>query len=123
MLRKKLLIAILVSVVVITTGVLVPTVMLSGDSHSMSVTRMYSDSLEGPWSMTSSFSTRYVEEITVVDGQTTIVIQEADFMWEAPEGTLVFVGKKGAKGDTGPQDPREQIVPILMMLKQAFNPN
>jgi hypothetical protein len=106
MLRKKLLIAILVSVVVITTGVLVPTVMLSGDSHSMSVTRMYADSLEGPWSMTSSSTTRYVEEITVVDGQTTIVIQEADFMWEAPEGTLVFVGKKGAKGDTGPQGPK-----------------
>jgi hypothetical protein len=56
--------------------------------------------------MTSSSTTRYVEEITVVDGQTTIVIQEADFMWEAPEGTLVFVGKKGAKGDTGPQGPQ-----------------
>ena len=106
MLRKKLLITILISVVAITTAVLVPTVMLSGESDSMSVTRMYSDSLEGPWSMTSSSSTRYVQEITVVDGQKTIVIQEVDFIWEAPEGTFVFVGQKGEKGDTGPQGPQ-----------------
>ena len=106
MLRKKLLIAILVSMLVITTGVLVPTVMISGENNSISVTRMYADSLEGPWSNTSSSTTRYIQEITVVDGQTTIVIQEADFMWEAPEGTFVFVGQKGEKGDTGPQGPQ-----------------
>jgi len=27
-------------------------------------------------------------------------------MWEAPEGTFIFVGQKGEKGDTGPQGPK-----------------
>ena len=106
MLRKKILIIILITVVVATAGILVPTLMLSGSNDSPAVTRMYADSLEGPWSSTSTSTTRYVEEITVINGQTTIVIQEADFLWEAPTGTLVFVGQKGEKGDTGPQgDP------------------
>ncbi len=103
MLRKKILIIILITVVVATAGILVPTLMLSGSNDSPAVTRMYADSLEGPWSSTSTSTTRYVEEITVINGQTTIVIQEADFLWEAPTGTLVFVGQKGEKGDTGPQ--------------------
>jgi hypothetical protein len=106
MLRKKMLIIILISIVVITAGILIPALMLSGSNDSPSVTRMYADSLEGPWNLTSSSTTRYMEEITIINGQTTIVIQEADFLWEAPAGTLVFVGQKGEKGDTGPEGPQ-----------------
>jgi hypothetical protein len=105
-LRKKVLIFILISIVVVTTGVLVPVFLLSGSNGSATVTRMYADSLEGPWTTTSSSTTRWIEEITVVNGQQTIVIQEVDFIWEAPEGTFVFVGKKGDKGDQGPQGPK-----------------
>ena len=106
MLRKKILIITLITIVIAATGILVPTLMLSGSNDSPAVTRLYADSLEGPWTNTASATTRYIEEITVIDSQTTIVIQEADFMWEAPTGTFVFVGQKGAKGDTGPQgDP------------------
>ena len=105
MLKKKILIFILISIVAVTTGILVPVFLLSGSSGTATVTRMYADSLEGPWSVTSSSTTRWIEEITVVDGQTTIVVQEADFLWEAPEGTFVFVGQKGEKGDQGPEGP------------------
>ena len=103
MISKKLLVIIIISAVVLITGIAVPGVLVGTSSDSPAVTRLYADSLEGPWSSSSSSTTRYVEEITVVNGQTTIVIQEADFMWEAPSGTLVFTGQKGEKGDTGPQ--------------------
>jgi hypothetical protein len=106
MLRKKMLIIIIILIVAVTAGILIPVLMLSGSNDSPAVTRMYADSLEGPWSLTSSSATRYVEEITIINGQTTIVIQEANFLWEAPAGTFVFVGQKGEKGDTGPAGPQ-----------------
>jgi len=62
--------------------------------------------MEGPWSFISSPTTRYIQEVTVSNGQTTIVINEVDFLWEAPSGTLVFTGHKGEKGDTGEQGPQ-----------------
>ena len=102
---KKLLIAIIISAVVLISSIIVPSILMGTSNDSPSVTRVYADDLEGPWSSTTSASTRWVQEVTVVNGQTTIVIQEVNFMWEAPTGTLVFVGQKGEKGNTGPQGP------------------
>ena len=106
MISKKLLLTIIISMVVLITGVAVPSVLIGTDSDSPSVTRLYADSLDGSWSSTSSATTRWVEDITVVNGQKTIVIQEVNFMQEAPAGTLVFIGQKGDKGNTGPQGPQ-----------------
>ena len=113
MISKKLLIILVISVAVLITGIVVPSILIGSDNDSPSVTRLYADSLEGPWSTESSATTRWVEEITVVNGQKTIIIQEVNFMWEAPAGTLVFVGQKGEKGDTGPQGPAgESYIPV-----------
>jgi len=103
---KKLLITIIISSVILITGVLVPGIIIGTNNDSPAVTRLYANDLAGPWSATSSATTRWVEEITVVNGQTTIVIQEVNFMWEAPTGTFVFIGQKGEKGNTGPQGPQ-----------------
>ena len=102
---KKLLITIVITIAVLITGIAVPSVLIGTNNDSPSVTRLYADSLDGPWNSTSSATTRWVEDITVVNGQKTIVIQEVNFMQEAPTGTLVFVGQKGEKGNTGPQGP------------------
>ncbi len=106
MVSKKLSIAIIISTTVILLSILIPSMIYATDGDSPTVTRLYSDSLEGPWSNTSTPDTRWVQKITVVDGQMTIYIDEVEFMWEAPQGTLVFfTGSKGDTGDKGPQGP------------------
>ena len=104
MVRKKIAIAIILATIVCLISILVPSLLIAASSDSPSVTRLYADDLAGPWSATSSPATRWVEKITVVNGQTMIVINEVSFMWEAPTGTLVFFG--GIKGDTGLQGPQ-----------------
>ena len=104
MVRKKIAIAIILATIVCLIGILVPSLLIAANNDSPSVTRFYADDLAGPWSATSSPTTRWVEKITVVNGQTTIVINEAGFMWEAPAGTFVFFG--GIKGNTGLQGPQ-----------------
>lgn len=103
--RKKLLIAALISVAVLLICILTPA-LIGASNDQPAVTRLYSESLEGPWSNISSPTTRWVEDISVVNGQTTIVINEVHFIWEAPTGTLVFAGEKGQQGDTGLQGPQ-----------------
>ena len=106
MVNKKLSIAIILSTIVLLLSVMIPTMLYASDGDSPTVTRLYSDSLEGPWTNISTPETRWVQKITVVDGQMTIYIDEVEFMWEAPEGTLVFfTGIKGDTGDKGPQGP------------------
>jgi uncharacterized membrane protein len=58
MISKKLTIAVIISTVVLITGILVPGLLVATDNDSPSVTRLYADSLEGPWSTTSSPTTR-----------------------------------------------------------------
>jgi hypothetical protein len=48
MISKKLLITIIISIAVLITGIVVPSVLIGADNDSPSVTRLYSDSLEGP---------------------------------------------------------------------------
>ena len=103
---KKLLIAIIISTVVLISSIIVPSILIGASNDSPSVTRLYANDLAGPWSSTASASTRWVQEGTVVNGQATIVIQEVNFMWEAPTGTLVFTGQKGETGNTGPEGPQ-----------------
>ena len=103
---KKLLIAIIISTVVLISSIIVPSILMGTNNDSPSVTRLYADNLAGPWSSTASASTRWVQEGTVVNGQATIVIQEVNFMWEAPAGTFVFTRQKGETGDTGLQGPQ-----------------
>ena len=103
---KKLLIAIILATIVCLIGILVPSLLIAANNDSPSVTRFYADDLAGPWSNTASTSTRWVQKVTVVNGQATIVIQEVNFMWEAPTGTLVFTGQKGETGNTGPEGPQ-----------------
>lgn len=104
--KKKLKIILpIVAVVIVTTILLIPGT-IGSQSDSIYVTRMYGDTIEGPWSNTSSETTKYVLEITSINGQTTIVIQEVQFLWESPEDTLVFKGMKGEKGDKGNKGPQ-----------------
>ena len=93
MTKKKLSIILsTVAVVIITTVLLIPGVIIGTDDGSMSVIRMYSEDLDGPWDNTATETTRWVQEKTSYNGQTVIVIRPiGDFLWEAPEGTLVFV--------------------------------
>ena len=110
MVRKKIAIAIILATIVCLIGILVPSLLIAANSDSPSVTRFYADDLAGPWNATSSPTTRWVEKITVVNGQTTIVINETGFMREAPADTLVFFG--GTKGGTGLQGPQGPEGPI-----------
>jgi hypothetical protein len=103
--KKKLLIAALIVIAVLLTCILTPA-LIGASNDQPAVTRLYSESLEGPWSNTSSHTTRWVQDISVVNGQTTVVINEVHFIWEAPTGTLVFTGEQGQKGDTGPEGPQ-----------------
>jgi hypothetical protein len=80
---------------------IVPATIVGSQDGSIYVSRLYGDTIEGPWSNTSSETTEFVLEITSTDSQVTIIIQEVQFLWEFPEGTLVFKGKKGEKGDKG----------------------
>jgi hypothetical protein len=66
---------------------------------------MYSDNFTGPWLFESAKTTKYVQERTVYNGQTTIVIKEVQFLWEDPEGTLVFFDLAGGRGPQGLQGP------------------
>ena len=104
MVRKKIAIAIILATIVCLIGILVPSLLIAANNDSPSVTRFYADDLAGPWSNTASASTRWVQKNTVVNGQTIIVIQEVNFMWEAPTGTFVFFGV--TKGETGLQGPQ-----------------
>ena len=101
--KKKLKIILSIAAVVVMAAILMLPGTIGSQSSSMYVTRMYGDTMDGPWSDTSLETTKYVLETTSTDSQTTIVIEEVIFMWESPEGTLVFKGMKGGKGDPGPQ--------------------
>ena len=107
--KKKLKIILpIITVVIVATILLIPGT-IGSQGGSIYVTRMYGDAIEGPWNNTSSETTKYVLEVTSTNPQTTIIIQEVQFLWESPEGTLVFKGMKGEqgeKGDTGPQGPQ-----------------
>ncbi len=110
--RKLIIILSTVAVVVLIIVLLIPGVLPGASDGTMSVTRMYGDTIEGPWSNTSSETTKYVLEISTSNGQTTVVINEVIFLWESPEGTLVFMGKKGSKGATGPRGLQGPAAPI-----------
>ena len=110
MITKKAAISIIVAAAVLLTVILIPGLMIASNSDSPTVTRLYSESLEGPWSTTSSSASRWVEKITRVNDQTTIYIQEITFMWEAPTGTLVFF--TGIRGNTGDQGPRGEAAQV-----------
>jgi predicted KAP-like P-loop ATPase len=110
MVSKKASIAIIISTVILLLSIIIPGVIFATENDSPTVTRLYADDLEGPWSSTSTQSTRWVQKITVVDGQKTIYIHEVDFLWQSPQDTLVFfAGSKGETGDTGPQGPAGQM--------------
>jgi len=107
--KKRLKIIISIATVVIVATILMIPGTIGSQGGSIYVTRMYGDTIEGPWNNTSSETTKYVLEVTFNNLQTTIIIQEVQFLWESPEGTLVFKGmkgEKGDKGDTGPQGPQ-----------------
>ena len=104
MVNRKIAIVLIISTIVLLTGVLIPGLLIGANNDSPTATRLYADNLAGPWSATSSATTRYVQTITVVNGQTSIYIKEVYFMKEAPSGTNVFF--TGIKGETGPQGPQ-----------------
>jgi len=107
MIRKKIAIAIILAAIVCCTGILVPSMLIAANSDSPIVTRLYADTLAGPWSNSASISTRWVQKGTMVNGQTIIVIQEVSFMREESNGNLVFfVGSKGENGVQGQQGPQ-----------------
>jgi hypothetical protein len=89
--KKKIIIFSVITAIVITMGLFfLPGVASSSDSSS--IVRMYADDISGPWSFTATESTRWVQETSMYNGQTVIIIRAiGDFLWEAPQGTLVFV--------------------------------
>ena len=78
--RKLIIILSTVAVVVLSIVLLIPGVLPGASDGTMSVTRMYGDTIEGPWSNTSSETTKYVLEISTSNGQTTIDINEFTFL-------------------------------------------
>ena len=95
MTKKKLAIILsTMAVVILTTVLLIPGVIIGANDGSMSVVRMYSENMDGPWDNIATETTKWVQEKTSYNGQTVIVIRPiGDFLWESPEGTLVFVPK------------------------------
>jgi|GEM_PF-3116373 len=93
MTKRKLALVLSAAAVIIVTAVLLIPGFIIGDSHgTMSVVRMYSENLDGPWDNMATEDTKWVQEKTSYNGQTVIVIRPiGDFLWEAPEGTLVFM--------------------------------
>ena len=71
---KKRLIIILSTVTVVALSIilLIPGVLPGASDGTVSVTRMYGETIEGPWSNTSSETTKYVLEISTSNGQTTV---------------------------------------------------
>ncbi len=113
--KKKLIIVLsTVTIAVLSIILLIPGVLPGASDGTVRVTRMYGDTIEGPWSNTSSETTKYVLEISTSDGQTTVVINEFTFLWESPVGTLVFHGKKGATGPRGSAGPRGPTEPYIL---------
>ena len=104
MVSKKVAILVSILTTIMLLSILIPSLLFATNDDSPNVTRLYADSLEGPWSSTSTENTRWVQKISVVNGQKTIHIQEVEFIWEAPEGTYVFYAH--SKGDTGPEGPQ-----------------
>ena len=72
MVSKKTSIAAIISTVILLLSILIPGAIFATENDSPTVTRLYADDLEGPFSNTSSETTRWVQKITVVDGQKTI---------------------------------------------------
>ena len=104
--KKKFTLALSTTVIIILTiFLLIPAALPGSSDGTTSITRMYGEVFEGPWSNTPTELTKYVLEITTTDGITIMVIQEVDFLWENPEGVFVFRGKKGEPGDQGPRGP------------------
>ena len=104
--KKKLKIIFSITIVGIMAIILMIPGTIGSQDGSMYVTRMYGDTIEGPWTNISSETSKYILEISTFGGQTTIVINEITFLWESPEDTFVFKGKKGKQGETGPQGPQ-----------------
>ncbi len=103
---KKKLTLMLSTTAIITLSVfllIMPGALPADEGGTASVTRMYGENFEGPWSATPSENTKYILEISSTNGITAVIIQEVVFLWESPEGTFVFQGVKGSKGKTGPR--------------------
>ena len=99
--RKLVLILTAAAVVIITAVLLIPSLIIGDSDGTMSVVRMYSENLDGPWDYTATEDTVWVQEKTTYNGQTVIVIRPiGDFLWEYPEGTLVFVPKSPPEKET-----------------------
>ena len=96
--RKLVLILTAAAVVIITAVLLIPSLIIGDSDGTMSVVRMYSENLDGPWDYKATEDTVWVQEKTTYNGQTVIIIRSiGDFLWEDPEGTLVFVPKTPGK--------------------------
>jgi hypothetical protein len=92
--RKMALILSATAMIIITAVLLIPGFIIGDSNGTMSVVRMYAEDLDGPWDYTATEDTVWVQEKTTYNGQTVIVIRSiGDFLWEDPEGTLVFVPK------------------------------
>ena len=105
--KKKFTLTISTVVIIVLTIFLLIPAALPGDSNgTTSVTRMFGETIEGPWSDTPTEDTKLVLEITTTDGITIIVIQEVEFLWEEPEGVFVFRGKKASRASRVPGDIR-----------------
>ena len=90
---KKLALILSFLTVIIVAALLTIPGLIIGDSHgTMSVIRMYSENLDGPWDYTATEDTKWVQEKSTYNGQTVITVRPiGEFLWEAPEGTLVFL--------------------------------
>ncbi|MFC2145266.1 hypothetical protein ACFLQQ_02940 [Actinomycetota bacterium] len=96
---KKIKTTLLLSVILVILGILlIPGTIGGSDDTTMNVVRMYTDELDGEWTWEASQTTKWVQEVSSYNGQIVITIRSiGDFLWEAPEGTLVFVKGENSK--------------------------
>jgi hypothetical protein len=97
--KKRFAIILSIVSVAIIMGVLLIPGVIGGSNHTtMNLVRMYSDKLDGEWIWEASETSRWVQEISTYNDQTVITIRPiGDFLWEAPEGTLVFIQTEPVK--------------------------
>ena len=97
--RKKIKTTIRILATVVILGILlIPGTIGGSKDITMNVVRMYADELDGAWTWEASQTTRWVQEVSSYNGQIVITIHSiGDFLWEAPEGTLVFVKGEPSK--------------------------
>jgi hypothetical protein len=105
---KRIKTILLLSAIVVIIGILlIPGTIGGSQEANMNIVRMYADELDDAWTWEASQTTKWVQEVSSHNGQIVITIRSiGDFLWEAPEGTLVFVKGENSKETNSKQEEK-----------------